>query len=151
MATPTQWAKAVKDGRELWAKLQDRLAHPQDSDHGDLLVEEGYNVNWTHGGAWLPQKSEFRLYLDEDSNIANYSLARLQCKGTPHTPYQNAMNGEDGVIVCVYNFKKQDYTPEPSKMGWTAIIGQLWEQHAADPSNLSLICDTRLSMRKLKV
>lgn len=40
MATQTHQTAAVQDGRELWVKLQERLAHPQDSDHGGLLVEE---------------------------------------------------------------------------------------------------------------
>lgn len=42
MATQTQWAAAVQEGKDLWAKLLERLAQaqPQDSDFGDLLVEE---------------------------------------------------------------------------------------------------------------
>jgi len=139
MATPIQWAAAVQEGKDLWAKLQERLTHPQDSDRGELLVQEEYDVNWMQGGAWVPKDSEFPFHLNEDGHMGDYSFVRVQCKGTRHTPYQNAMNGNDGVLVCVYNFKDQDFTPEPSMMRWTTIIGQLWEQQAADPSNLSLI------------
>lgn len=46
MATPIQWAAAIQEGKELWAKLQERLAHSKDSNRGRLLVEEEYNVNW---------------------------------------------------------------------------------------------------------
>src|SRR5580700_11154457 len=55
------------------------------------------------------------------------------------------MNGNDGILVCVYNFKNQDFTPRPNMMLWTTIIGQLWERQAADPSNLSLIWRYRIS------
>jgi hypothetical protein len=139
MATSIQWAAAVQEGRELWDKLHERLAHPQDSDRGDLLVQEEYDVNWMQGGAWVPEDPEFSFYLNEEGYMGDYYLVRVQCKGTSHTPYQNAMNGKEGVLVCVYNFKDQDFTPGPSKMRWTTITGQLWEQQAEDPSNLSLI------------
>jgi hypothetical protein len=139
MATPIQWAAAVQGGRELWAKLQERLAHPQDSDCGGLLVEKEYEINWMQGGAWLPRDSEFPFHPNKDGHMGDYSFVQVQCKGTLHSPYQNALNGNDGVLVCVYNFKDQDFTPKPSMILWTTIIGQLWEQHAADPSNLSLI------------
>jgi hypothetical protein len=36
-----------------------------------------------------------------------------------------------GYLICL--------TPEPSMMRWTTIIGQLWEQQAADTSNLSFL------------
>ena len=55
------------------------------------------------------------------------------------------MNRNDGVIVYIYNFKNQDFTPRPNMMLWTTIIGQLWERQVADPSNLSLIWRYRIS------
>lgn len=138
MTTPIQWAAAVQEGRKIWAELQERLAHPQDSDHGSLRVEEEYIVNWMQGGAWIP-RSGFQFYLNEDGHMGDYALVRVQCKGTLQVPYQNAMNSKDGVVVLVYNFKDQDSTPKPNIMLWTTIIGQLWEQQATDPTNLSLI------------
>jgi hypothetical protein len=139
MATPAQWTAAVEEGRHLWAKLQARLADPQDSDRGELLVDDEYDATWTQAGAWLDGVRELQAFLDEDYSVDNYSLAEVQCKGTTHTPYKNAMNGKDGVVVCIYNFKDQDFSPEP-RMRWTTIIGQLGESQAEDPTNLSLIC-----------
>ncbi len=150
MATPIQWTAAVREGRELWAKLQERLAEPQDSERGGLRVEEEYDVDWMQGGAWIPEDREFPLYLNQDGDMGDYSLVRVQCKGTTHTPYQNAMNGKDGVIVCCYNFKDQDFTPKPSMMRWTTIIGQLWEQHAANPSNLLTIWRYQIGNKKTR-
>ena len=40
--------------------------------------------------------------------------------------------------MCL-QLQHQDFTPIPSAIRWATIIGQLWEQQAADPSNLSLI------------
>lgn len=39
--------------------------------------------------------------------MGDYSFIQVQCKDTQHIPYQNAMNGNDGVLVCVYNFKDE--------------------------------------------
>lgn len=114
MATPIEWVAVVQEGKELWAKLQERLAHPQDSQCGGLLVDEEYDVHWMQGGAWSP-KDDLPFHLNDNGDMGHYSLVRVQCKGTMHVPYQNVLNGEDGVIVCLYNFKDQDFTQQPGR------------------------------------
>lgn len=51
MAIPIYWAAVVQEGRDLWAKLSERLVQPQDRDRGELRVEEEYNVNWMQEGS----------------------------------------------------------------------------------------------------
>lgn len=68
-------------------------------------MEVEYNVNWMQGGVWLPKDSEFPFHLHEHGYMGDYAFVQVQCKDTQHTPYQNAMNGNDGVLACIYNFK----------------------------------------------